>query len=1103
MPATNSDVRTRFEAVSLRDRRGAWSFTIAMVVGVAGFAAGMRAEPPPAPHADMVVRDWYFRESLNAIDDWEGILARDAEELPAAPADSATIAGFPVPENGETVVWPNPVPEPLWACGPDPEPVHVRLDGGAVIVRWGGEGDQGRESRVAVGEPVVGAKHLGGGGKSQWYHEYVRRFDGLLAFRPNSAPFAMRLPPTWNPRLGSNRADIEVRNVSNRPLRIAVRGAVHERRPDETTRERLPAGRGLGNAVDRRSVEPVAVELEPGATKSIPFGFSLRQPGGALVRLEVDCDGRTYRIDRLAHVEDVAAILGGIGRILSDASVGASDPSALELASMRASMDRLAADSASDVGAAWSGLFLAASALRDRLLLAQVDFNDLLFVKRKPYVSEQPFMDGHHCYNRPGGGIYRLSPVSPTGSVTPVVESLGLGIYRDVCLHWNGQSILFAFGNGKDRPRPLPGDQYPEATGEEHYDLYESIVDGTGLRRIRSDAFNDCEPFYLPNGQIGFTSDRAEHIVMCGSDIHVASLHVMEPDGTAVRQLGFNVFNEFNPSVLPDGRIIYNRWEYNERSVTSLHDLFTMHPDGSHPAPFYGNATIRPNVIMFPKAVPNSSKVMALFTGHHGQTHGPIGTIDVGRGVDGESPIRVLTPGVPVIGERIEDSRRGWFSEPWPLTETTYLCSYTPTVRPWHEASWAIYVGDHHGNLALVYRDATISCAEPMPLVAKPTPPALAPALSESDIATGEASLLMLDVYRGLTEVARGEARFLRVLEDVPRKGVPTGGVICTSGTQIYTVKRVLGIVPIEADGSAHFVVPANRNVYFQVLDANRREIQRMRSVVCLKPNEHRTCVGCHEPRTQSPPNGLALAALRPPDRPAPPAWGAGTVSFLRDVQPVVESKCAPCHTRDRGANRVILTDDLTDQFTIAYEELLPYLSVANAMRWDNPVDVYDQPPYTFGSNASPLVKLLAAGHHDVALTDDEWDRLTTWIDTNAVYYDRYETYYPNRHILTGDPDKSLRDVYGRRCAECHGKESDGRTGTWWRSLDRHDVKGSRMLTAPLSKAAGGSQSCAKVVFADTRDADYRTTFEALGAVAGRLRENPRADLRSLVEPPR
>ena len=351
---------------------------------------------------------------------------------------------------------------------------------------------------------------------------------------------------------------------------------------------------------------------------------------------------------------------------------------------------------------------------------------------------------------------------------------------------------------------------------------------------------------------------------------------------------------------------------------------------------------------------------MALFTGHHGQTHGPLGLIDVRRGVDGDDPVTLLTPGVPVIGEKIQDSRRGWYSDPQPLSTSTYLCSFTPTVQPWLEETWGIYVGDRHGNLALVYRDSDISCAEPVPLVRRPQPVVI-PSFTSGDSVAGldAARLLLIDVYEGLPQVARGAAKALRIIEDVPRKDVATGGVVCTSGTQIYTIKRVLGVVPIDADGSAHFEVPANRNVYFEVLDENGLEIQRMRSVVCLQPNEERTCVGCHESRTSAPLARKASAFHRSPDIPVPPPWGTEIISYLRDVQPVLNDKCVRCHAYDRLANGVILTDDLTDQFVVGYQELLPYLNVANAMRWDHPDDVYAQPPYTYGSGASSLVKLL------------------------------------------------------------------------------------------------------------------------------------------------
>ena len=203
--------------------------------------------------------------------------------------------------------------------------------------------------------------------------------------------------------------------------------------------------------------------------------------------------------------------------------------------------------------------------------------------------------------------------------------------------------------------------------------------------------------------------------------------------------------------------------------------------------------------------------------------------------------------------------------------------------------------------------------------------------------------------------------------------------------------------------------------------DADLNEIQRMRSVLCLKPGEQRSCIGCHEPRNlappalagqnsarhgadarrgspdpaapptagfprteASPPRGLA-ALGRAPSRPQPPPWGTQILSYLRDIQPLLDARCVRCHAYDRLANGVILTGDLTDQFCVSYEELLPHLSVAISNRWDHPDDVLTRPPYTYGSQVSELTKILRSGHHGVQLTDEDWERLTTWIDDVAT----------------------------------------------------------------------------------------------------------------------
>jgi hypothetical protein len=143
-------------------------------------------------------------------------------------------------------------------------------------------------------------------------------------------------------------------------------------------------------------------------------------------------------------------------------------------------------------------------------------------------------------------------------------------------------------------------------------------------------------------------------------------------------------------------------------------------------------------------------------------------------------------------------------------------------------------------------------------------------------------------------------------------------------------------------------------------------------------------------------------------------------------------------------------------------------------------------------------MEILAAGHHDVQLSREDWQRLGTWIDTNAVYYDRYETInWPGRHIFTGAVRESIREVYTRRCQTCHGS-GDGAHDTWWMTLNRHEVQHSRALVAPLARAAGGWQQCDEIVFADTEDPDYQKLLGAFESLAEQLAARPRSDLLSI-----
>ena len=137
----------------------------------------------------------------------------------------------------------------------------------------------------------------------------------------------------------------------------------------------------------------------------------------------------------------------------------------------------------------------------------------------------------------------------------------------------------------------------------------------------------------------------------------------------------------------------------------------------------------------------------------------------------------------------------------------------------------------------------------------------------------------------------------------------------CSIGSGTWDVKRVLGEVPVEEDGSAFFEVPALTPVYFQLLDRNGDVVQTMRSWSTLQPGETFACVGCHEPKGASIGNvttasGSTTMALRKGVAQLAPVLFPGEgymqdagFSYLRDVQPILDKYCVSCHSGGEDAD--------------------------------------------------------------------------------------------------------------------------------------------------------------------------------------------------------
>jgi len=298
----------------------------------------------------------------------------------------------------------------------------------------------------------------------------------------------------------------------------------------------------------------------------------------------------------------------------------------------------------------------------------------------------------------------------------------------------------------------------------------------------------------------------------------------------------------------------------------------------------------------------------------------------------------------------------------------------------------------------------------PTPFRAAPRPPVLSTAQDYAQGAGALGHFFAADIYQGLEPaVKRGAAKYVRVCQELRadllrlpsgeyRKdhepfmdwyATPVHRVSGPFGWPTYVAKADLGIAPVEEDGSASFLAPAGKVLYFQVLDENFNELQRMRSVVQLQPGERRGCIGCHENRSMAPPPGRPAALGRPPSALRPPPWGAGPFSYEKVVQPVWDAKCVRCHAAGdkKKLNFTAALD--ADKVPASYRTLVEqgWVHYFNCQYGE---EQSKAAPLSFGTVKSRLWQVLDAGHYDVKLTRDETERIKCWIDLNCPLWPDY-----------------------------------------------------------------------------------------------------------------
>ena len=678
-----------------------------------------------------------------------------------------------------------------------------------------------------------------------------------------------------------------------------------------------------------------------------------------------------------------------------------------------------------------------------------------------------------------GGGLYLYD--LDTQKMTPILEDAG-GNFRDPQVHYDAEKIVFSY---------LPA-------GKRHYNLYEIRVDGTGLKQLTFGNWDDIEPTYTANGDILFCSTRSKRWVQCAAS-PVATIHCCGPNGENLRPISANNDQDNTPWPLPDGRIVYMRWEYIDRSQMDYHHLWAMNPDGTRQSVFFGN--LHPGKVMLaPKPVPGSQKIVATFSPGHGikEHYGNITIVDPRGGPD-------------VLDNAVEITRHYGHCDPWAFSENAFMAAAQQELHFVNEKGYVQTVFKLPEELA----SQGFWIGEPRPLIPREREPLIADQTNQKKT-TGY--LVLADIYKGrrFGDLPRGAIKDLLVLEPLPAPIHYNGGMEYISANGTFALTRIVGTVPVTSDGAACMELPALRNFLFVARDANGDSVKRMHSFTSVMPGEITTCIGCHETRTSTPVNALGGhgsvshavfdVMKRRPSIPKPISDVPDLFDYPRDIQPILDKHCVECHNSDRADGGINLCSDWTPRYQFGYLTL----SVRNMLGDNRNRAESDFEPYAIGTKSSKLLRLIEEKHEGVNMTPKEVRMLRYWIETGANFAGTYAAnflgtvgYHYNfgydQYDLDWPETQKMSETITRRCTECHNEvnkrllpETISSLGSayspqWIFNMSYPEK--SKILTAPLAKNGGGTERCGRAVFADKDDPDYQAILGGINRAEKYIRE--------------
>ena len=758
-----------------------------------------------------------------------------------------------------------------------------------------------------------------------------------------------------------------------------------------------------------------------------------------------------------------------------------------------------------DIQAAWdrdavpdgSGFFARAFTVRRSILFAHPALQfDKLLVNKNP-----PTRYSHNCDQyRAAESRVGQGPAVVTGWKTDrpqaallLADKFPAGAFQKPNLSYDAKRMVFAFAEKK------------KSANDQQFFLYEANVDGSGVRQLTGTErdklktwedrltvpVEDEDACYLPNGDIVFVSSRSQCFGRCHGGRFAPSLMLYKCDknGDNIQQLSYGIENETTPSVMPDGRILFTRWEYIDRHEMEFHKLWWKRPDGTMVSHYYGNDTIYPLMISEARAIPGSLKVLANGMGHHNYHAGSIILIDTTKGENGPDSVTRITPEI-LYGESNETgySTFGQYSTPRPLNENLFFAAYSPVEvhsqgRLPPEKPYIIALVDDFGGREPIYIDPDAACFSPIPIVAQKAPAVIPNQLPDpatlkgKDKGMGVYMIQDVNLTRNDPEgkLKPGDIKFLR-FNQVYVKNIPSSDKI-SRDVPNGAPKRILGTVPVEPDGSVSVRIPAGVPMQIQALDEQGRAILTERSFHYLQPGEKRGCIGCHEPVGVSLKPNPNLFTREPRDLTPEPGQDDGEgVSFLKMVQPVLDKHCIACHglagDPPKGIN---LIPKPGHDWPSSYLTLLAYTKTIGDKGKSHGLENNISRPYDYYALGGRFVTVFMEKHKDkkIPITKRDFQRIVNWLDMNAQCYGTFNYNRMEYYSVEPNEEKTLRAMIKDRfgadlaeqplCALVNGARPEE----------------SRILMAPLATAAGGWGQ-AKNGWKDKSDPSYKEFASAV-----------------------